>query len=188
MIPSKFIGIRLPEDILTRLEKIAQRENQTPNQLAKIAILEWTESYWTRNSEVITVTRSSYSKLIEMLEEDQLHSFVSDIAASIIEYYEYSIQKNAGFSNLDEFLTTMSKFIGDKTGLQWFRQMDYEAKKLPFFFKGNHDMGKKWSQIFIYIFEQILTMRTFNFKIVSKKTICSERMVYLEFQKKKNID
>ena len=119
-----------------------------------------------------------------MLEKDQLHSFVSDIAERIIEYYEYSNQENAGFSNLDEFIIMMSKFIGDKTGLQWFRQMDYEVKKEPFYIKGNHDMGKKWSDIFITIFEQILTLRDFNFEIIPNKTICSERMVYLEFQKK----
>lgn len=184
IIPSKFIGIRLPEDILARLEKIAQNVNQTPNQLAKIAILEWTENYWTRNSDVITVTRSSYAKLLGMLKQDQLHSFTADIAERIIEYYEYAKQENAGFSNLDEFLTMMSKFIGDKTGLQWFQQMDYEVLTPPFYLKGSHDMGKKWSDIFISIFEEILTMRSFNFEIVEGKTLCSERMVYLEFQKK----
>ena len=184
IIPSKFIGIRLPEEILARLEKIADNLNQTPNQLAKIAILEWIESYWTRNSDMITVNRSSYAKLLEMLKEVQLHSFISNIAESIIEYYEYSIQKNANSSNLEEFITTMSKFIGEKTGLRWFRQMDYEVKTPPFNFKGTHDMGKKWSDIFIGIFQQILTKRSFNFDIVSDKTICSERIVYIEFQKK----
>ena len=183
IIPSKFIGIRLPEDLHTRLEKFAQNLNQTPNQLAKIAILEWIESYWTRHSDMITVTRCSYVNLLKMLEDDQLASFQSDIAERVIGYYEYGLQQSAGFSDLEHFLTMMSKFIGDKTGLQWFRQMDYEVENPPFYFKGNHDMGIKWSQIFLGIFQQILTKRSFNFEILEAKTICSERMVYLEFQK-----
>lgn len=183
-MPSKFIGIRLPEEILSKLEKIAQSSNQTPNQLAKIAILEWMESNWTRSSDMITVTRSSYSKLLKMTDDDQLKSIESDIAERVIGFYEYSIQENADFSHLEAFLKMMCKFIGTKTGLQWFRQLDYEVLNKPYYFKGTHDMGKKWSDFFLGTIRQIMAKRSFSFELIDEKIICSERMVYLEFNKK----
>ncbi|MHA1682210.1 MAG: hypothetical protein ACTSUE_14835 [Promethearchaeota archaeon] len=182
-MPSKFIGIRLPEELNHRLEKIAVNFNQTPNQLAKIAIMEWIDSNWMKNSDMITISKKNFVFLLNLLDAKQVIQFQDQISDDILGYYDYMMgPRGKGFSELESFILQMVKLIG-RSGVMWFDQIDFEVKseESPKYFKGMHKIGHNWSKIFVGIITRILEKRNFTFQLVGDAVKYTDKMVYLEF-------
>ena len=182
---SDFVGFRITQDFKEKLQKEADmRTDGSISHIARIAIQEWIEGRWIKKSDFITLPRSNYVFLLELLNEEQLVQFEEKIALKVNDYFQYLIiEHREQFKNLDVFIEEMIKFIGEQ-GLNWFEQVDYDAntKKSVQYFKGMHNMGVKWSEIFVGIFSKIVAKHSVNFKIKSESLVNSSSLVYMEFE------
>lgn len=179
---TKHIGIRLPEKTLDELGKLAQVKMQTPNKLAKTAIIEWLDYQKIAHSDMITIPRENFAILLSLLDPAKQEEYIENIAEKVLRMYEYDAHKLAKFAQLENFIHTMVHFIG-KQGFRWFDHLDYQIHEEPFFFTGRHQMGQIWSTMFLQIFMHIIDRSGATFEICHDKIICNEYMVYLELRK-----
>jgi hypothetical protein len=179
------IAIRISSELKEKLQKEAEnRTDVTLSQTARIALQEWVDTRWIKRSDLISIPRSNYAFLLEILNETQLSQFEDQIAQKVNNYFQYLIVEHREMSqNLTYFIKEMIKFIGIQ-GLNWFDQIDFESQfnKTPQYFKGIHNMGKKWSEVFFGIFNKIVKLHSVSFKIKENSKICSDSLVYMEFE------
>ncbi|MCP4762828.1 MAG: hypothetical protein GY870_13700 [archaeon] len=186
---TELMGVRLPEETIKKLELIGLQQDITKNQVAKKAIVNFTDiTYYADKMEMITVPRELYAKMIEIMTNEQKKEYADIISDSIIEHFQYlpkSIYENGQSPikiNLDFFLGNMIKFIGN-SGLKWFNHIEFETENEPFYFKGMHHLGEDWSLFFLITLGKILDKMEFGFKILEKSIKKEKTMVYLEFKK-----
>lgn len=180
---TKHIGIRLPEETLDDLSKFAKIRNLTPNKLAKHAIIEWLEQQKFANSDMITIPRTNFAILLSLLDPPKKMNYIENIAEEVLQMYEYDAHRLAKFAQLETFIQTMVRFIGEK-GFCWFDHIDFQIHDQPYYFTGRHQMGQIWSDMFLEIFKHIIDRTGAEFVIREEKIICNEFMVYLELEKK----
>jgi metal-responsive CopG/Arc/MetJ family transcriptional regulator len=184
---SSLVGVRLPESLKEKLDKIAASNyDSTASQIARNAITEWVEGQWMRNPDMMTIPKESFMDLLLLLDPSKLSQFEDKIVSKIMQYFEFiTIEKRNALKNPKEFTNEMLKFIGP-TGMHWFEQIEYESdfKQKPMFFKGMHKMGLLWSQVFIDIYQKILDKHPVQFRIESNTIILADNLVYFEMQMK----
>jgi hypothetical protein len=182
---SPMVGLRLPEDVKTKLDQIAAGHyDLSTSQIARTAITEWVEAQWMRNADIMLIPKGSFLDLLSLLTPDKLEEFEEKIALKVHRYFEFlTIERRNQIVSLKDFISEMVKFIGS-SGLRWFDQMTIETDpmKPPLFFKGMHSMGRLWSQVFMDIFTKILLKYPVQFKIIQSSIILNESLVYFEMK------
>ena len=179
-MPTKHIGIRLEESHYNELQKLGNVRNQTANQIAKIAIIEWLQGQWTRNSGFITIPKENFAFMLNILNKDQLNDYLDKLTDNIVQYFEFYTHKPLRTISLETYLEVMIKFIGTN-GMMWFEKIDYESKQDFASFSGNHAMGETWSKIFILVNQLVIKKGVFPFSIKEETILTSPTTVFLEF-------
>ena len=180
---TKHIGIRLDEEYIQELQKLGNLKNQTPNQIAKIAIIEWIQNQWTRDSDFITIPKDNFAFMLNIMTETQVNEYLDKIAKSILRYFEFFTHKQTQTLDLQTYIDSMLQFIG-RTGMMWLDKIDYEIKENSAHISGTHKMGKVWSEIFVKLNEKLLIDGNFPFTINNNSKFITSSTIFLEYLRK----
>ena len=181
---SPLIGVRIPEELKEKLDKIAiEYHDMNTSQIARTAITEWVESQWLRHEDMMIFPKSNFADLLEMLPEEKLIEFEDKIVARVMQYFDYlTIEKHRKVSSIEDFIREMVKFIGN-SGMRWFERMEIEIETEHKYFKGMHSLGMIWSKVFFDIFKKIILNHHVDFSIKEDSVKLTEKYVYFELQK-----
>jgi len=178
---SNFLGFRLGEKDLNRLDIIAKVENKSRGIIAKQAVKNWIQLESLRKTNnMFIITKSMFLKLVSVEDEDTLNEIVNEIASLIADILRYSITKPMIPKNFDNYSKNISNLLC-ASGISWFNSLDlnFNAKKIVI--KGLHDLDDNFAYFFTKVILNLLETQ-FNLKLKEVVNEYSSNLLYLEYQ------
>lgn len=180
---SNFLGFRLSEPIINKLELIAKQENKTRGLVAKDAIEQWLNlELFNQTNEMIMISKSIFSKILSKLDDLTLDIIAKDFADLFSDIMKFSTAKPMNEETLKSYTAFLIDFFG-KNGLKWFNTLDIQNQDNSFIFRGLHDMDEVYS-IFFTKFYKYLLSEYFDLDFTTKIEEKTSNLVHLEFKLK----
>jgi hypothetical protein len=185
---NNFLGFRLSESDIMKLEKIAKDENRSRSLIAKQAVKNWItlESFRKTNKMIIitkSILKSMFSQLLSEDNEELLNSLVVDTADLLADITRYNIPAGMDFKNFRIYTRNLINLLGN-TGFRWFNKIDFIVKKDKIKIKGLHDLDEGFSEFFTLMIEYYLKT-FFNVELENQIKDISSSLIYLEYNVKK---
>jgi len=183
---SNFLGFRLSEEVLNKLELIAKQENKTRGLIAKDAIEQWLNlELFNQTNEMIMISKSIFSKILAKLDEQSLEIIAKDFADLFSDILKFSTAKPMNEETLKSYTIFLINFLG-KNGLKWFNTLDIYTQDNTFVFRGLHDMEEVYSIFFTKFFRYLLS-EYFDLDFTTKLEEKTSNLIYLEFKLKQKL-
>lgn len=185
---NNFLGFRLSENDIIKLEKIAKNENRSRSLIAKQAVKNWItlESFRKTNKMIITtksILKSMYSQFLSKANEELLTSLAVDTADLLADITRYNITAEMDIKNFRIYTRNLINLLGN-TGFRWFNKIDFIVKKDRLKIKGLHDLDEGFSEFFTLMIEYYLET-FFNIELDNTIKDISSSLIYLEYTVKK---
>jgi len=178
---SNFLGFRLGEKDLNRLDIIAKVENKSRGIIAKQAVKNWIQLESLRKTNnMFVITKSMFLKLVSNEDEDTLNEIANEIASLIADILRYSITKPMIPKNFDNYSKNISNLLG-ASGISWFNSLDLNFNEKKIVVKGLHDMNDNFAYFFTIVILNLLKTQ-FNLKLKEIVKEYSSNLLYLEYQ------
>jgi len=181
---SNFLGFRLGEKDLNRLDYIAKLENKSRGMIAKQAVKNWInlESFRKTNNMFI-ITKVMFLKLISIANEDSLNDLAAEMAYLIADVIRYIVTKPLDSKNFNHYSKNITSLLGN-SGIGWFNSLDLSLNENNMIIKGLHDLDDNFAYFFTKIILNLLETH-FNFALKEIVKEYSSNLIYLEYQIKK---
>ncbi|MFX1375088.1 MAG: CopG family ribbon-helix-helix protein [Promethearchaeota archaeon] len=177
---SNFLGFRLSENTLSKLDLIAQQENKTRGLVAKDAIDQWLNlELFNQTNEMIMISKSIFSKILNKLDDSSLEIIAKDFADLLSDIMKFSTAKPMNEETLKSYIDFSINFFG-KNGLKWFNTLDIQNQASTLIFRGLHDMDEIYS-IFFTKFYKYLLSKYFDLKYSTNLEEKTSNLIHLEF-------
>lgn len=178
---SNFLGFRLSEEIINKLELIAKQENKTRGLVAKDAIEQWLNlELFNQTNEMIMISKSIFSKILSKLDDLTLDIVAKDFADLFSDIMKFSTAKLMNEENLKSYTAFLINFFG-KNGLKWFNTLDIQTRDNSFLFRGLHDMDEVYSNFFTKFYKYLLS-EYFGLEFTIKLEEKTSNLIHLEFK------
>lgn len=178
---SNYLGFRLSEPEIIKLEKIAKIENRSRGLIAKHAIKNWInlESFRKTNNMII-ITKSMFTRLFLHLNEDSSKELVIDTANLLADITRFNISDSMEVQNFNKYAKNIIKFLTN-SGIKWFNTIDFNLINKTLKIKGLHDLDDNFSEFFIKMIEYFLKTY-FKFDLDTKLKSVSSNLINLEYE------
>ncbi|MFX1241932.1 MAG: CopG family ribbon-helix-helix protein [Promethearchaeota archaeon] len=181
MTKSNFLGFRLSDVVLNKLELLAKQENKTRGLIAKDAIEQWLNlELFNQTNEMIMISKSIFSKILSHLDDHTMEIIAKDFADLFSDIMKFSTAKPMNEETLKSHTTFLINFFG-KNGLKWFNTLDVQKRENLFIFRGLHDMDEVYSHFFTEFFKYLLSQH-FELDYTTKLEEKTSNLVHLEFK------
>ncbi|MFW9971926.1 MAG: hypothetical protein ACFFDF_17185 [Candidatus Odinarchaeota archaeon] len=178
--PSNFLGFRLSEELINKLELIGRQENKTRGLVAKDAIEQWLNlELFNQTNEMIMISKSIFTKILSKLDDVSLETIAKDFADLFSDIMKFSTAKQMNEETLKSYTTFLINFFG-KNGLKWFNTLDIQTRENYFIFRGLHDMDEVYS-IFFTKFYKYLLSEYFDIEFTTQIEEKTTNLIHLEF-------
>ncbi len=178
---SNFLGFRLSEEVINKLELIAKQENKTRGLVAKDAIEQWLNlELLNQNNSMIMISKSIFSKILSKSDDLTLDIIAKDFADLFSDIMKFSTAKQMNEETLKSYTAFIINFFG-KNGLKWFNTLDIQTQDNSFIFRGLHDMDEGYSNFFT-IFYKYLLSEYFDIEYTTKIEEKTSNLIHLEFK------
>ncbi len=180
-MPNKLIGLRISEEIFKELEKLANSQNITTNQIARKAIYEWLDIIVnSRNQNMIIIEKTLLNKVLEDIEEDLLEEISIDSAKNFLDFAHLQLDLLKEDFDIEEFLQFLIKKLGNN-GLMWLDSLNYEIKREDHIsIKGTHSFNLNYSKLLMSVISYLME-ELFDYVIIGDWGHVSESTIGLEF-------
>ena len=180
---SNFLGFRLSEEVLNKLELIAKQENKTRGLVAKEAIEQWLNlELFNQTNEMIMISKSIFSKTLSKLDDASLDIIAKDFADLFSDIMKFSTAKPMNEETLKSYISFLINFFG-KNGLKWFNTLDIKSQDNMFLLRGLHDMDEVFSKFFTKFYKYLLS-EYFDLDFFPKIEEKTSNLIHLEFNLK----
>ena len=170
----------MPEELLERLQIVADGREQTVNQLIIYGITEWLQSLaYAKKLRFIVVTKNFVEKLLELVDEEKLEGIIEEMADLTAEIFRDLLNIPLSRATFQDFQNILPTFICDQ-GLKWFEDIKIETKKDQKVLKGFHYMGTGFSKFFTNLSEKLLR-KYFGYRLITETVDHTPNSVFLEF-------
>ncbi|MFX1378213.1 MAG: CopG family ribbon-helix-helix protein [Promethearchaeota archaeon] len=178
---SNFLGFRLSEEIIEKLELIAKQENKTRGLVAKDAIEQWLNlELLNQTNQMIMISKSIFSKILSKLDAQTLNIIAKDFADLFSDLMKFSTAKPMNEETLRSYTAFLINFFG-KNGLKWFNTLDIQTRENSFIFRGLHDMDEVYSNFFTEFYKYLLS-KYFELEFTTKIEEKTSNLIHLEFK------
>ncbi|MFX0038547.1 MAG: hypothetical protein ACFFCY_06750 [Promethearchaeota archaeon] len=178
---SNFLGFRLSEEIVNKLELIAKQDNKTRGLVAKDAIEQWLNlELFNQTNEMIMISKSIFSKILSKLDDQTLDIIAKDFADLFSDIMKFSTAKPMNEETLKSYSVFLINFFG-KNGLKWFNTLDIQTQDNSFIFRGLHDMDEVYSNFFTQFYKYLLS-KYFELEFTTKIEEKTSNLIHLEFK------
>ncbi|MFX0081991.1 MAG: CopG family ribbon-helix-helix protein [Candidatus Hodarchaeota archaeon] len=180
---SNFLGFRLSEEIINKLELIAKQENKTRGLVAKDAIEQWLNlELLNQTNEMIMISKSIFSKILSKLDDLSLDIIAKDFADLFSDIMKFSTAKPMNEDTFKSYTAFLINFFG-KNGLKWFNTLDIQVRENSFIFRGLHEMDEVYSNFFSKFYKSLLS-EYFELEYTTKMEEKTSNLIHLEFKLK----
>ena len=178
---SNFLGFRLSEETLTKLDLIAKQQGKTRGLVAKDAIEQWVNlEFFNQTNEMITISKTFFSNLLSSVNEEEIIEISKKLVELIADIMKFSVIKPMNRNTLPNYADFSTSFFG-KTGLNWFNSFDIQIQDDHFIFRGLHDLDESFSQFFVDFYQNLLS-DYFKLDYKSKIEETTPNLIHLDFQ------
>ncbi len=180
---SNFLGFRLSEKILHKLDLLAKQDNKTRGLVAKDAIKQWLNlELFNQTNEMIMISKTVFSKILSRLDEEELNMIAKDSADLFSNIMKFLVAKTMNDETLKAYATISINFFG-KNGLKWFNTLDIQIQDDIYIFRGLHDLDEIFSNFFTKFYKYLL-LEYFNLDFITKMEEKTSNLIHLEFKLK----
>ncbi|MFX0188831.1 MAG: hypothetical protein ACFE8A_13985 [Candidatus Hodarchaeota archaeon] len=178
---SNFLGFRLGENEINRLDYIAKLDNKSRSMIAKQAVENWInlESFRKTNN-MFVITKSMFLKLVSIAEEDTLNDLAAEMAYLIADVLRYVVIKPINSKSFNIYSKNIINLLGI-SGIRWFNSLDLSLNERKIIVKGLHDLDDNFAYFFIKVILNLLETH-FNFDLKEIVKEYSSNLIYLEYQ------
>ena len=178
---SNFLGFRLGEKDLERLDFIAKIENKSRGLIAKQAVKYWInlESF-RKTYNMFIITRTMFMKLVSLADENTLNEIAVEMAYLIADVLRYIVPKPMDTKNFNNYSKNIVNFLGI-SGIRWFNSIDLSLNENKIIVKGIHDLDDNFAYFFTKVISDLLKTH-FSFDLKEVITDYSSNLIYLEYQ------
>lgn len=178
---SNYLGFRLSEEVIHKLELIAKQENKSRGLVAKDAIEQWLNlEMFNQTNEMIIMSKSIFSQILSKLDDLSLDKIAKDFADLLSDVMKFSTAKPMNEETLKSYTAFLINFFG-KNGLKWFNTLDIQTRDNSFIFRGLHDMDEVYSNFFTKFYKYLLT-DYFDLEFTTKIEETTTNLIHLEFK------
>ena len=182
---SNFLGFRLSEKTLKRLDLIANQVGKTRGLIAKDAIKQWlTLEMLDQTNEMITISKTLFVRMLQKIDDEVSNDFAEELAELIADIMKFLVNKPMNLKTLDHYTQFSINFYG-KTGLKWFNTIDIQIQNNTLNFRGLHDLNENFSVFFTNFYKYLLSQH-FNINYKEKVVDLTPNLIHLEFNLKQN--
>ena len=176
----KLIGIRLSDDIIQKLEIIAQNNNQSVNNVIKNAIIEWLEIFFRiRKQGMIILGKPFIASLLEFIDNEKIKILAEVTAKRKADLYLFFLGKHLNKDTLEDFIKYTPKILGNK-GLMWFDHLEINKENSSILIKGIHNLGETWSKFLVFFFN-FLIEKNFSLALIEDTVKTKANSIFLEY-------
>ena len=182
---NNFLGFRLSEKTLKRLDLLANQVGKTRGIIAKDAIKQWlTLKMFDQTNEMITISKTLFVRMLQNINMEKSKRFAEEFADLIADLMNFSLTEPMNLDTLDNYSQFSIDFFG-KNGLKWFNTIDIQIENNKLILRGLHDLNENFS-IFFTNFYKYLLSHHFKINYNEKNEDTTTNLVYLEFDLKKD--
>jgi uncharacterized protein YllA (UPF0747 family) len=176
---NNFIGFRLSQKFLNKLDLFSEQINKSRGMLAKEALREWINfELLNQTNEMIILSKSLLIELFNSQIETDLKKYAEINSDLIADIMRFSIAEPMNRKNLKEYNKFFTDFFGKK-GLKWFNTLDVKKKSDSIILRGLHDLDENFSIFFIHFFKNIIK-KHFNLDFKVNTETKSPNLIHLE--------
>jgi len=180
---SNFLGFRLSEKTLHKLDLLAKQDNKTRGLIAKDAIEQWLNlELFNQTNEMIMISKTVFSKILSRLDEEELNIIAKDSADLFSNIMKFLVAKTMNDSTLNAYAIISINFFG-KNGLKWFNTLDIQIQDTIYIFRGLHDLDEIFSNFFIKFYKYLLS-EYFNLDFITNMEEKTSNLIHLELKLK----
>lgn len=182
---SNFLGFRLPEDVLEKLELIAKQKATTRGIAAKNGIEQWiNRELYNQSNQMINIPKNLLTNLLSFkYSKEQYNKTIQESVNIITDIMKFIISKPMNEETFEDYMKFSIYFFGSK-GLNWFNTFDININENNFFLMGLHDLDEKFSNFFQIFYKKLLTEH-FNFNIIMNLEETTSNLIHLDLNLKK---
>ena len=176
-----YIGFRLPENVLKKLDIIAKQERKSRGLLAKEGLQEWVDlQLYNQNNNIISISKTFFIHLISYLDYENMNKLAINVGNLTADILRFLVAKPMNSDTLRQYAQFSIKFFG-KRGLRWFNILDIEVIDSKLIFRGIHDLQEKFSDFFTHFYKYLLNAH-FNLDFITSIEEITPGIIHLEFK------
>ncbi|MFX1259311.1 MAG: CopG family ribbon-helix-helix protein [Promethearchaeota archaeon] len=177
---SNFLGFRLSDEILNKLDLLAKQDNKTRGLVAKDAIEQWLNlELFNQTNEMIMISKTVFSKILSRLSEEDLTMIAKDMADLFSNIMKFLVAETMSDETLNAYANFSINFFG-KNGLKWFNTLDIQFQDTIYIFRGLHDLDEIFSNFFSKFYKYLLS-EYFNIAFIINMEEKTSNLIHLEF-------
>jgi len=178
---SNFLGFRLSEEILDKLDLVAKQQNKTRGLVAKEAIEQWlNREIFNQTNEMIIISKPIFSELLSKLDTEDLNVIAKDFSILFSNIMKFLIAKPMNDETLKAYGASSISFFG-KGGLKWVNTLDIQVQNNLFILKALHDLDESFSNFFTLFYKNLL-FEYFDLDFQEKIEEKTSNLIHLEFK------
>lgn len=178
---NNFLGFRLSEEVVNKLDLIGKQNNKTRGLVAKNAIEQWLNlELLNQNNNLIMLSKIAFSKILSRLNNEDLKILANEISSLYSDLMKFLVDKPMNNDSLKAYAAFSIDLFG-KNGLKWFNTIDIQIRDNIFIFRGLHDLDEIFSNYFSLLYKNLLS-EYFQLELVSTQEEKTSNLIHLEFQ------
>lgn len=178
---SNFLGFRLSEEVLERLDLIAKQQNKTRGLVAKDAIEQWINlEIFNQTNQMIMISKTGFTQILSNLKGELLNNVAKDFVNQLSDIMTFLIAKPMSEETLKDYANFSIDFLG-RNGLKWFNTIDIQIQDNLFIFRGLHDLDEVYSNFFSHFYKYLLS-EYFKLNFSIETEINTSNLVHLELK------
>jgi len=180
---NNFLGFRLSEEILDRLDIIAKQNNKTRGLVAKNAIEQWLNlEIFNQNNNLIMISKIAFSRILSKVNNEDLNLLANEVSSLYSDLMKFMVAKPMNDDSLKIYAAFSVDLYG-KNGLKWFNTIDIQIRDNVFIFSGLHDLDEYFSNYFSLLYKNLLS-EYFKLEFVITREEKTSNLVHLELKLK----
>ena len=176
-----FLGFRLSEEVLKKLNLIGKQTNRTRGLVAKSAIEQWLNlELFNQNNNMIMISKIAFSKFLSKLNDEDLNFLANEVSSLYSDLMKFLVAKPMNYDSLKTYAAFSVDLYG-KNGLKWFNTIDIQIRDNIFIFRGLHDLDEIFSNYFSLLYRNLLS-EYFELELITIQEEITPNLIHLEFQ------
>ncbi|MBN1215785.1 MAG: hypothetical protein JXA99_10150 [Candidatus Lokiarchaeota archaeon] len=182
-----YIGFRLAEEFLKKLDIIVKQENKSRGLIAKDGIKEWIDlQLYNQNNNLLSISKTFFRTLLSMIDNNNIEEIAIDVCNNMVDILRFLVAKPMNENTFPEYIHYIINLFG-KTGLRWFNSLNIEIKNNILLFRGIHDLEDSFSFFFIFFYKYLLS-KFFNLNYNPKLEEMTSNFIHLDLDIKNQND
>jgi len=176
-----FLGFRLSDGVLDKLDLIAKQNNKTRGLVAKNAIEQWLNlELLNQNNNLIMISKIAFSKILSKVNNEDLNILANEVSSLYSDLMKFLVAKPMNNDSLETYAAFSINLYG-KNGLKWFNTIDIQIRDKIFIFKGLHDLDELFSNYFSALYKNLLS-EYFKLEFITLREEKTSNLIQLEFK------